>query len=72
LLKVQRSLSLGLHSDDTGGRRYLEPEVGVAGDGLELDITRSPKDDVVRPGEVDHLKSEHFSVVVACVSEADW
>jgi hypothetical protein len=26
---------------------------------------------VVRSGEVDHLKSEHFGVVVACISEGD-
>jgi hypothetical protein len=37
---VQHSLSLGLHSDNPGGPGYLELEVGVAGDGHELDITQ--------------------------------
>jgi hypothetical protein len=71
LLIVQRSLSLGLHGDDSGGSSYLELEVGVAGDGHELDVTWPPQDDVVRTREINHLKSKHFGVVVACVSEGD-
>jgi hypothetical protein len=56
LLAVQRSLGLGLHGDDAGRPRYLVLEVGIAGNGHELDVTRPPHDDVVWSGEVDHSK----------------
>jgi hypothetical protein len=46
--------------------------VGVARDGHELDITRPPYDDVVRIGEVNHLKCERLSAVVARISIGDW
>jgi hypothetical protein len=46
-------LCLGLHDDDPGGSGYLEFEVGITRDGHELDATRLPYDDMVRPGEVD-------------------
>jgi hypothetical protein len=39
LLVVQRSLSLGVHGDNPGWPGYLELEVGIVGDGHELDIT---------------------------------
>jgi hypothetical protein len=64
-------LRLGLHGDDTDRSRYLELEVGVAGDGHEHDITRLPQDNVVRPGEVDYQKHERLDAVVARVSEGD-
>jgi hypothetical protein len=64
-------MCLGLHSVDPGGPRYLELEVGLARDGHELDIIWLTQDDVVRPGEFDYLKREHFCAVVARVSEGD-
>jgi hypothetical protein len=64
-------LSLGLHGDDFSRPRCLELEVGVARDGHELYITWPPHDDMLRPGQVDHLESERFGVVVACISEGD-
>jgi hypothetical protein len=42
LIAVQRPLRLGLHGDDPGRSNYLDLEVGVARDGLELNITRPP------------------------------
>jgi hypothetical protein len=71
LLTIQHSLGLGLHGDNVSGPEYLELEVGIAGDDHELHITWPPQDDVVGPGEVDHLKSEHFDAVVAGISECD-
>jgi hypothetical protein len=65
-------MCLGLHCDDLGGPGYLELDVGVAGDGHELDVTWLSQDDVVRFKEVDHLKREHLGVVVVCVSKGDW
>jgi hypothetical protein len=47
LLAVQCLLGLGLHVDDVVWSRYLELEVGVAGDGHELGVTWPPHDDVV-------------------------
>jgi hypothetical protein len=49
---------------------HLELEVGISGDGHELDVTWPPQDDMVRPGEVGHLESEHFGAVVACVPKS--
>jgi hypothetical protein len=72
LLAVQCSLRLGLHNDGSSWSRYLKFEVGIAGDGHELDITWLPQDDVVRLREVNYLKHERLSVVVAHVSEGDW
>jgi hypothetical protein len=72
LLTVQRSLHLGLLNDGPSWSKYLKFEVGVAGDGHELDITWLPQDDVVGPREVNYLKHERLSVVVAHVSESDW
>jgi hypothetical protein len=71
LLAAQHLLRLGLHGDDPGGFRYLEFEVSVVGDGHELDITRPPQYDVVRPGEVDYLECEHLGAIVARISEGD-
>jgi hypothetical protein len=71
LLTVQHPLHLGLHGDDLGGCRNLDLEVEIAGDGHELDITRPPQDDVVRPGEVYYLKCEHLVAIVGHVSEGD-
>jgi hypothetical protein len=62
---------LGLHSDDPGGTGILEFEVGVTGDGHELDITWSSQDDMVRVGEVNYFLRERFGVVVACIPESD-
>jgi hypothetical protein len=64
-------LRLGLPSDDPSGSKYLEFEVSIARDGHELDITWLPKDDMVRPREVNYLECEHLGVVVAHVSEGD-
>jgi hypothetical protein len=69
---VQRSLSVGLHGDDPSGPRYLELEVGVAGDGHELDVTWSSQDDVVRLREIDHFERKRLSAVVAGISKGDW
>jgi hypothetical protein len=71
VLVVQRSLSFSLHNDDPGGLVYLELEVGIAGDGHELDVTWPPQDDMVRPREIDNLKRLCLGAVVACVSEGD-
>jgi hypothetical protein len=71
MLIVQCLLSLGLHGDDPGRPGHLELEVGVAEDGHELYIARSSQDDVIRPGEVDHLKCKRFGVVVAHASKSD-
>jgi hypothetical protein len=71
LLTVQRSVRLGLHGDDPDGPGYLEFEVGVTGDDHELDITRLPHDNLVRPGEVDYFKHERLGAVVARVFEGD-
>jgi hypothetical protein len=71
LLAVQCSLGLGLHGDDAGRPRYLELEVGIVGDGHELDVTWSPQYDVVGSGEVDHFEGERFSAVVVRISESD-
>jgi hypothetical protein len=57
LLTVQHSLGLGLHGDDVDWPEYFELEVGIARDGHEVYVTWPPQDDVVRPGEVDHLES---------------
>jgi hypothetical protein len=46
-------------------------EVGVVRDDHKLNITWSAQNNMVGPEEVDHLKSEHFSMVVAYVSECD-
>jgi hypothetical protein len=64
-------LSLGHHSDDAGWSRHLEPEVGIAKNSHEFDVAWMPQDDVKWPREVDHIKGEHLSAVVACVSEGD-
>jgi hypothetical protein len=61
----------GLHGDDPAGSSNLEFEVPITGDGHELEIARPPQDDMVRVREIDYFKHEHFSVVVACVSEDD-
>jgi hypothetical protein len=50
---------------------YLEFEVGVAGDGHELDIAQPPQDDMVRSGEVDYFKRNHLGMVVAWVAKGD-
>jgi hypothetical protein len=50
---------------------YLELEVGVTGDGHELDVAWSSHDDMIRPREVDHLEREHLGAVVARISEGD-
>jgi hypothetical protein len=71
LLAVQRSLGLALHGDDASRPCYLELEVGVFRDGHELDITWPSQDDVVGSGEVDHLKGDCLSAVVACISKSD-
>jgi hypothetical protein len=49
-------MRLSLHGDDPDGSRYLEFEVGVAGDGCEPDVTWPPQDDVARPGEINYIK----------------
>jgi hypothetical protein len=45
--------------------------VGAVGNGHELDVTWPPQDDVIGPGEVNHLKGKHLGVVVTCVFEGD-
>jgi hypothetical protein len=39
LLIVQCSFGLGVHGDDAGKPRYLELQVGVAGDDHQLNVT---------------------------------
>jgi hypothetical protein len=61
----------GSDSDDPVGARHLELEVGVVGDGHELDVARSPQHCVVGSSEPDHLKCEGFSAEIGRSSEAD-
>jgi hypothetical protein len=70
LFAVQCSLGLGLYGVDISRPWYLQLEVGVVGDGHELDITLPPQDDVVRSGTVDHLEGEHLGAVVVHVSKS--
>jgi hypothetical protein len=46
-------------------------EVGIAGDGHELDITWPPQDDMVGSFQVNILKGERLGVVVVRISEGD-
>jgi hypothetical protein len=71
LLSIQCLLGLAFHCDDAGRSRYLEIEVGVVGDGHELDVTWPSQDDMVWPGEVDHLEGERLNTIVARISESD-
>jgi hypothetical protein len=71
LLAVQHLLCPSLHGDDPGESGNVELEVGITGDGHELDIGRPPQNDVVRAEEVDYFERKHFGAVVARVSEGD-
>jgi hypothetical protein len=46
-------------------------EVGIAGDGHELDITWPPQDDMVGSIQVNILKGERLGAVVVRISEGD-
>ena len=61
----------GADGDDPVGTRHLELEVGVVGDGHELNVAWSPQHCVVGSSEPDHLEREGFLSEVGGSSEVD-